>query len=174
MRRCAGFTLIELMVVIIIIGILMSAVVLSIRTDEIDEHMEIEIRRIQALINLAREEAVMQGQEYALTVKEGSYLFEMFDDGAWLPITDDRVFRERAVLQGTELALVVDTLEIPLATAEDSGDDRESPPRIYILSSGEIMPFELILRTQDQTVQFSVKAEEDGVVKLVLPGREFS
>jgi len=44
---------------------------------------------------------------------------------------------------------------------------------VYILSSGEIMPFELILRTQDQTVQFSVKAEEDGIVKLVLPGSEF-
>ena len=173
MRRPAGFTLIEMMVVIIIIGILMSTIVLSIRTDEIGEHMEIEMRRIQALISLAREEAVLQGQEYALTVKDNSYLFEVLEENAWLPITDDKVFRERTVLDGTELALVVDTREISLAATKESEDDKATPPRVYILSSGEIMPFELILRTQDQTVQFSVKAEEDGIVKLILPGSEF-
>ena len=80
---------------------------------------------------------------------------------------------KRQVLDGTELALVVDTQEISLAATKEGEDDKATPPRVYILSSGEIMPFELILRTQDQTVQFSVKAEEDGIVKLVLPGSEF-
>lgn len=172
MRRCGGFTLIEMMVVIIIIGILVSTVVLSIRTDDIEEHMEIEMRRILALINLAREESVLQGQEYALTVKEASYLFEVFEEDAWLPITDDKVFRERAVLQGTELALVVDTQEIRLATEAEDEENSATPPRVYILSSGEIMPFELILRTADRAVQFRIRAGEDGEVKLLLPGSE--
>lgn len=174
MRRQCGFTLIEMMVVIIIIGILVSTVVLSIRTDEIDEHMEIEMRRLQTLINLAREEAVLQGQEYALTVHENSYLFEVFDEGNWSPITDDKVFRTRSVVSGTELALVVDSLEVAFAKTAEGEEEQETPPRVYILSSGEIMPFELILRTLDQTVQFRVRAEEDGVVKLILPGSELS
>jgi len=47
----SGFTLIEMMVVLVIMGIIVSSVVLSINTDKIEEHMEIEMRRIHALLN---------------------------------------------------------------------------------------------------------------------------
>ena len=175
----SGFTLIEMMVVLVIIGIIVSSVVLSVRTDDLEEHMEIEMERIQALLNLAREEAVLQGQEIALTVMEDKYLFEVFDydKNVWQPITDDRIFRERRVVGGTELALKVDDLEIEFGKKEETaeaelGEKKIPPPRIFILSSGEIMPFELILRTVDQSVQFSLKAELDGEIKLITPGED--
>lgn len=178
-RSQSGFTLIEMMVVLVIIGIIVSSVVLSVRTDDLDEHMETEMRRIQALLNLAREEAVLQGEEIALTVKSDRYLFEVFDydKNTWQPITDDRVFRERTVVDGTELALKVDNLEVKFGKTEEAaeamaGEKKIPPPRIFILSSGEVMPFELILRTLDQTVQYSLKAELDGEIKLLTPGED--
>lgn len=168
-----------MMVVLVIIGIIVSSVVLSVRTDDLDEHMETEMRRIQALLNLAREEAVLQGEEIALTVKSDRYLFEVFDydKNTWQPITDDRVFRERTVVDGTELALKVDNLEVKFGKTEEAaeamaGEKKIPPPRIFILSSGEVMPFELILRTLDQTVQYSLKAELDGEIKLLTPGED--
>ena len=171
-HRQSGFTLIEMMVVLVIIGIVVSTVVLSIKTDDIEEYMEIEMRRVQALLNLARDEAVLQGQEISLTVEENKYSFETLGEEGWRPITGDRVFRDRQVMAGTELSLVVDDLEINLGQNQEETEDqadKQRKPRIYILSSGEIMPFELILRTEDQTIEFRVKVEGDGEIKLVLP-----
>lgn len=169
-RYQSGFTLIEMLVVLVIIGIIMASVTLSIRTDDRGELMETEMQRIQALLKLAREEAVMQDEDIALRVSEDSYSFEVLGDKGWQPISDDRIFRERKVVDGTELALKVDNLEINFGKQQEAaGDDKIPPPRIYILSSGEIMPFELILRTQDQSLQYSLKAEQDGTVKLITP-----
>ena len=171
-RYCkqSGFTLIEMMVVLVIIGIMVTSVVLSIRTDDLGEHMEREMQRIQALLKLAREEAVMQNEDIALKVTENAYSFEILGDKGWEPITGDQVFRQRKVVDGTELALKVDDLEIKFGQQQEAaGEDKIPPPRIFILSSGEIMPFELILRTVDQSLQYSLKAEQDGVVKLITP-----
>ena len=171
--RCrfqSGFTLIEMLVVLVIIGIIMASVTISIRTDDRGDLMETEMQRIQALLKLAREEAVMQDEDIALRVGENSYSFEVLREKGWEPISDDRIFRERKVVDGTELALKVDNLEINFGKQQEAaGDDKIPPPRIYILSSGEIMPFELILRTQDQSLQYSLKAEQDGTVKLITP-----
>jgi general secretion pathway protein H len=170
LNKPSGFTLIELLVVLIIIGIVISQVVVSIHGDDIQERMETEMQRINALLRLAREEAVMQGEEIALRVNEDNYAFEVLTDKGWQPISDDKIFRERKVVEGTELALKVDDLEIDFGKQqEEAGADKIPPPRIFILSSGEIMPFELILRTLDQSVQFSLKAEQDGEIKLITP-----
>ena len=166
-RYCkqSGFTLIEMMVVLVIIGIMVTSVVLSIRTDDLGEHMEMEMQRIQALLKLAREEAVMQNED-----TENTYSFEILGDKGWEPITGDQIFRARKVVDGTELALKVDDLEIKFGQQQEAaGEDKIPPPRIFILSSGEIMPFELILRTVDQSLQYSLKAEQDGIVKLITP-----
>jgi general secretion pathway protein H len=166
----SGFTLIEMLVVLVIIGIIVSSVTLSIHTDDRGQLMETEMQRIQALLKLAREEAVMQDEDIALKVSEDSYSFEVLGEKGWQPITDDRIFRERKVVDGTELALKVDDLEIDFGKQQEAaGENKIPPPRIFILSSGEIMPFELILRTQDQSLQYSLKAEQDGKVKLIKP-----
>jgi general secretion pathway protein H len=171
----SGFTLIELLVVLVIIGIMLTSVTLSIRTDNRGEQMETEMQRIQALLKLAREEAVMQNEDIALKVSEDRYSFDVLGDKGWKPITDDRVFRERKVVDGTELALKVDNVEIDFGKQQEAaGEDKIPPPRIFILSSGEIMPFELILRTLDQSLQYSLKAEQDGTVKLIKPGAGLS
>jgi general secretion pathway protein H len=169
-RAQSGFTLIEIMVVVVIIGIMASSIVLSIRTDKLGEHMEMDMQRIQALLKMAREEAVMQNEEIALRVGENSYSFEILGEKGWQAITDDKIFRERKVVDGTELALKVDDLEIKFGQQQaEAGEDKIPPPRIFILSSGEIMPFELILRTHDQSLQYSLKVEQDGTVTLVTP-----
>jgi len=174
-RTRSGFTLIEMLVVLIIIGIVVTSVTLSIRTDDRGEKMETEMRRIQALLKLASEEAVMQDEDIALRVSQDSYSFEVLSDKGWQPITDDKVFRQRKVVEGTELALKVDDLEIDFGKQQEAaGENKIPPPRIFILSSGEIMPFELILRTLDQSLQYSLKTQQDGTVKLILPDNNLS
>lgn len=168
--RQSGFTLIELLVVLVIIGIITSTVVLSISHSDIAVEMEVEIRRIHTLLDLAREETILQGQELALTVERDRYLFETFEDNQWQPLSKDKIFRERKLQLGMELALVVDNVKLNLTVkTADAEQDKQQPARIYLLSSGEMSPFELILRSADESVQFRLKAGDDGKIEMIRP-----
>lgn len=168
-RSGNGFTLIELLVVLVLIGIIISTAVLSINTGDISTEMDVEMRRIHALINLAREEAILQGQELAMTVEKDRYGFAMFTDNKWQPMDDDKLFRTRKLQLGMELALVVENTEIKLGKPDDKEADDIEPARIYLLSSGEMSPFELILRNSDESVQFRIRATEDGKMEMIPP-----
>ena len=166
----SGFTLIELLVVLVIIGIIVSTAVLSISHSDISAEMDVEIRRIHTLIELAREEAILQGHELALTVERDRYLFESFEENKWQPLTKDKIFRERKLPLGMELALVVENVKLNLTKKTDDDEkDKQEPARIYLLSSGETSPFELILRSADESVQFRLKAGDDGKIEMIRP-----
>jgi len=179
--RQTGFTLIEMMVVLVVIGIMVSVMVISIRTGDISEHMEIEMNRLHALVTLAQEEAILQGQVLALAVGETSYRFDVKDieEETWSAMDDGRVFRERKVVTGTHLVLVIDEVEdekkkdfkLELSDTGDQTQEQEDDDvqRIQIEPSGEMFPFELILRNDEETVEFKLVMGEDGVLNIVLP-----
>lgn len=168
--RISGFTLIEMLVVLVIIGIVVSTVTLSIHTDDRGKKMDTEMRRIEALLKLASQQAVIRNQSLALRVNEHSYSFDRLGQKGWEPITNDQVFRKRKTVDGTELALKVDDLEVKFGKQQEAaGSKKIPPPRIFILSSGEIMPFELILRTDDQSLQYRLKVDQNGKISLIEP-----
>lgn len=185
LRQQAGFTLIEMMVVLVLIGIIVGSVVLSINTDKLEEHMEIEMNRLRALIMLAREEAILQDHDMALTIKEGSYSFQRYDikEEQWFAMDDGQVFRERRLPPGTEMVLVIEDLAsddkknqpgLSRNKDEDEQDDKKKDEdaniqRVVIFPSGEIFPFELILRKEDQSMQFKLVANQDGEVIVEIP-----
>ncbi|WP_303718659.1 type II secretion system minor pseudopilin GspH [Brevundimonas naejangsanensis] len=80
-----GFTLVELMVVIAIIGVAAGAVVLSMPDPR--PTLAVEAERFAARLTLAREEAVMTNRPVALHFDAAGYGFESFDGAAWTPLT---------------------------------------------------------------------------------------
>ena len=182
-RQHSGFTLIEMMVVLLIIGIVVGSVVLSVNTDDLKEHMEIEMNRLRALVNLAREEAILQDHDMALVIKEDSYSFQWYDvkQQKWLAVDDGRVFRERKLPPGTNMVLLIEDLPSvekhsqPGTTLELDGKDQEQQQeeedvqRVVIYPSGEVFPFELILQKEDESTQFKLVADADGELSVQLP-----
>src|SRR5690606_22714857 len=76
-RGARGFTLIELLVVVTIIGLLAGAVLLSTGAVRADRDVEREVNRLRSLIELAREEAIIQSLEDAVVVTEAGCRFDV-------------------------------------------------------------------------------------------------
>jgi len=77
-NRQQGFTLIEILVVVVIIGVLLTATV-ALRGDHSGQRALIaEGERLRSVFITAQQEAIRWGLPVKLTVKAGSYGFEVF------------------------------------------------------------------------------------------------
>src|SRR5262245_17924959 len=79
-REASGFTLIEVLVVIVIIGVIVSVVTLSVGVLGRDEESEDEARRLWTVLQQAREEGEMQARDIGVFVSRNEYEFLRFDN----------------------------------------------------------------------------------------------
>lgn len=162
--RRAGFTLIEVMVVLVIISIVLGIITLNVdtRQDDVAE----AVRRLGAVARLASEEAVLRSRDLALQVEPDGYRFlELGEKGAATPLVGDEVLRPRQLPEGLELSLVLEGEPVVLV-AEDVSDGKEGqrPARIFLLSSGEVTPFELRIEDPYNDVVWGVAGELTGAI----------
>ncbi len=159
MPRMRGFTLLEILIVMVLIAILTAAAINIISFTVRDADAETEARRIAALGTLAAEEALLTGREYGLRIDEEALHFLLFDDvsGQWQPLTDDRIFHPRPIPETLSIELVLEGQDVKLGETasaedtgpEDAGEDVPEPPQLVFLSSGEITPFTLTVVDED-------------------------
>ena len=108
-----GFTLVELLVVLVIIGLLSAAVIVGMPDPR--GALRGEALRVAARADAARERAMMDNRPVALVLKEGGYGFEWRTGGEWRAM-GERPFIEqswsegtRASMQGGESRIVFDS-----------------------------------------------------------------
>jgi len=161
-----GFTLIELLVVISIVGIVMAIALLSLGLLGDDRDLRTEGRRVIALVQVAQDEAVMQGREFGLEIMVDAYRFVEYDPflNIWGELIGDDTLRQRQLPEDYEFDLFVEgqrvLLDLEAAHFEDPEESTNRDltetyaPHVLIFSSGDMTPFELhILRPeQDQAV----------------------
>ncbi|MBT8135467.1 MAG: type II secretion system minor pseudopilin GspH [Gammaproteobacteria bacterium] len=173
-RRARGFTLLELMVVIVIVGVLVSLAVMSLG-DNAARRLEEEATRFGSLLRLAADEAVLQGRDIGVVIDESSYSFHVIDDqfGQWQPMAADRLFRQRNMIEGIRLELAIDdiSLELPPPATEPDDEDLQDTepvnPQVLLLSSGEITPFELLFEFVDIDRRLLLRVSGTGEIDLL-------
>jgi len=165
-RLSRAFTLIEILVVISIVGIVVSIALLSLGVLGDDRDLRKEGRRMIALVQLAQDEATMQGREFGIEFMTDSYRFVEYDPflNVWGEILGDEVLRLRQLPEDTEFDLFIEGQHVLLdpepARFELPEDNERSQvgekyaPHIFVFSSGDMTAFELhILQVElDQTV----------------------
>lgn len=131
-----GFTLIEIMVVMLIVSIMIAVVSVTLRRDYQDL-VDDEMKRFQTLVTLAKDEAVFRARSLAIGFQKNSYVFMVYTDNAkWKALEDDQL-RQYKMPKNIELDILRDGL--PLKYIEKKADK----PQVFLFSTGEITPFEI-------------------------------
>lgn len=85
--RVSGFTLMELLVVVVVLGILLGSAVISLNLSDDQRGMQAYGQRMAQRIELARDRAIQNNQEWGLRVSREEYQFVVFDElqRQWIP-----------------------------------------------------------------------------------------
>jgi len=94
-RATAGFTLVELMVVLVIIGITLGLVSLN-AIPSPQQHLQNEAQRLALLLQLARDEAIVRNRLVAFEADGERYRFLVRNETRWDLLTGDDLLRERS------------------------------------------------------------------------------
>lgn len=164
-RRGRGFTLLEILVVVFIIGVIATLAMLSVDNRAADDRLQREARRLHALLETAGEEAVLFGVELGFEVVPDGYRFLRLDADGWTPVdAGDSPLRPRTLAGGVTLRLIREGEERRLAGDED--EDGGPNPDVLFLSSGEITPFELSLTASGTTTRYRYEGGLTGELKM--------
>jgi general secretion pathway protein H len=105
-RRPSGFTLVEIMVVMVIIGVTLGLVSLNAMPSP-RQDLQKEAQRLTLLLQLARDEAIVRNRPVTFEATPERYHFLVRNETRWDPIVGDDLLRERDFKNGP-LTLLLD------------------------------------------------------------------
>jgi len=118
-----GFSLLEILVALAIIGLLVGIAIPYLGGSN-DRYAKQEINRLVAAIELVKDLAVIQNQEYGLSVHETGYQFLVLDEtdenkpAKWQVIAERPELAEHEFIEGVEVNIAIDGENI-FKAAED-------------------------------------------------------
>ncbi len=165
-RRSQGFTLIEILVVLAIMGFVASFVIINGLSSDPTQKLKTESERFAVIFAMASDAAVMNQKQLGLYVDEDNNLYRFLhldDNNEWEVLDEPEYFAEYRLDDMYRMELVLDGLawqeddnfidtrifDETLSVSDDGvqiGEEEETkpkPPQILLLSSGDIGDFSL-------------------------------
>ena len=166
-----GFTLLEVMLVLLLMGLAAGYVVFNAVSVNQADRLAEQVKRLQVIVDMASDFAVLNQQELGIYIDEEkqSYEFRRLQDDEWVKVEENKFYASHVLPENMTMQLTLDGLpwqteeqlfdreifdeQLSVRDARVSiGEDEEKappPPQILIMSSGEITPFSLLFAYQE-------------------------
>lgn len=168
--RAAGFTLIEVLIVILIISIVTTVAMLTISHNE-NRQLQTFATELSQIVSLAEEQALLQPRELGINIADSDIEFKslMHDEktktSAWQPL-DDEVLKSYAIPSNFQISLEVSGAAVKddKNKKDNEGNDKPPAPPIIISTNGGITPFVMYIGLKGQSPKYAIIADADGNV----------
>ncbi|GAB3532357.1 type II secretion system minor pseudopilin GspH [Photobacterium alginatilyticum] len=182
-KRAAGFTLIEILLVLVLLATSAVAVIVTLPESQEDKVKE-EAARFHHLVQLLGEDALLNGIDYGVRIERNRYQFLQLTSQDWQPIQESRFFTEVEMDEDIKLIVEIggyswqdkDRLFKPGSLfdedlfAEQTDKKKIKPPQVVVMASGEYTPFSLEFEVDGENQFWRVQADELGQLFLLAPG----
>jgi len=166
--RSKGFTLVEILVVVVIMAIVISLAVLSIGTTGRDTQLDEESRRIEGLVGLLHERALLEGRDFGVRIEPAAYEFVVYDQrrDRWVTFDQEHEFRHRDLPKGVSFQLELDSHTVVIKPIDRNltSDSTPPAPQLAIAASGEGTPFRLTLLREGTSSKATVDGDALGKI----------
>ncbi|PWY28432.1 type II secretion system protein GspH [Vibrio vulnificus] len=188
--RLAGFTLIEILLVLVLLSLTAVAVIATLPTRS-DERGKKYAQSFYQRLQLLNEEAVLSGKDFGVRVEEekSRYTLLKLEADGWQTLELNKIPATTELEDEVAMQLTLgggawqqdDRLFKPGSLfdeemfADEEKEKKQRPPQIFFLSSGELTPFSLSFYPDDQDATengWRVRAKDTGQIILLAPGEE--
>jgi general secretion pathway protein H len=168
-RRGDGFTLIEILVVLVIIAVLTTVAILSVGVLGEDRGLDAEGERFSDVAAAAMEQAQLEGRDFG--IRFGATRYEVLTyvtrRQRWESVVDDRLYAIHELPAGLAVQLELEGKLVQFAE-DKPGDVRV--PQVILYSSGDVSPYRLSFGREGSTLSWSVAGQADGTLTVTRAG----
>ncbi|MDR3478881.1 MAG: type II secretion system protein [Gammaproteobacteria bacterium] len=164
MRKTTGFTLVEILIVMLIISIVGSVAVLTISRNQNSQYTAFA-KQLTNYLALAEQQAILQPATLGIAFTEDSFQFYQYQtnsrdkENAWEPLSDPLLGPHR-IPKDIHLTLVIEGKTIPSATSAE-----HTKPYLIISNSGDIPTFVIYIGKQGAHPRYKIVGEPNGSIK---------
>lgn len=168
--RTRGFTLIEILVVMVILGLLATVAVFSLGGSSQRRNLEQQARELFLVLQVAGERAILDNSEIGVQVRDNQVRFLLYQpqEQGWGPLEQQPfISREWEDSFAVELETEADPPRMP---TQQEATER---PDFVFFSSGETTPFRLAMSlTEDRDRQYRIETDGLNPIDLLQPDED--
>lgn len=157
-----GFTLFEILVVVIIVSITVSAVLLSTNLSSGSNNLKVLGKDLSKLIRLLYQEAIFENRNYAVSLHHQGFQVLEYNGEVWV-VADQSFFRKIKLSESQSSNLTVENFVVTPVDQDDL------TPHILILSSGEMSAFEWSIDDSDSNANITIQGDLLGNILMTGP-----
>lgn len=155
MTTSKGFTLIEILIVIVIIGITVGFALISYGDFGESRRRMFSLEQLVNTLRLAQQQAILETSTLGLRIDNSSYQILKYKNSTdWSPISNKGIFKVNYFPKNTVIKLTTNNKPPP------------GTPSIVINSSGDMTPFTLSFGASTDTMDTVLTGRHDGSLNL--------